>query len=75
MIKNEKTFAVCINNSDYPASLELHKVYQVMPDEEAAKNGDILVIDESGENYLYPADYFVFIEAPQKLEHSITQSQ
>ena len=40
-------FVVCINNVDYPASLELHKIYRVIPDEDAATEGDIRVIDES----------------------------
>ncbi len=57
-------FAVCLNNKDYPASLELHKIYRIIPDEEARQDGDIRVIDESGEDYLYPASYFVLIELP-----------
>jgi hypothetical protein len=64
-------FAVCINNTDYPASLELHKIYQVLPDEEAACDGDIRVIDESGEDYLYPASSFVVIKVPQEVERAI----
>src|ERR1043166_6001510 len=64
-------FAVCINNAEYPASLELHKIYQVLPDEEAARDGDIRVIDESGEDYLYPASSFVVIEVPQEVERAI----
>src|SRR5262245_54078593 len=52
-------FAICIDNSHYPASLDLHKVYRVLADADAAKDGDLRVIDESGEDYLYPADYFV----------------
>lgn len=62
--KNISQFAICIENHDYPASLELFKVYRVLPDEEAAADGDVRVIDESGEDYLYPADWFVFIEPP-----------
>jgi hypothetical protein len=64
-------FAVCINNAEYPASLERHKIYQVLPDEEAACDGDIRVIDESGEDYLYPASFFVVIEVPQEVERAI----
>jgi hypothetical protein len=64
-------FAVCINNTEYPASLERHKIYRVLPDEEAARDGDIRVIDESGEDYLYPAAYFVVIDVPQEVEHAI----
>ena len=56
-------FAICVDNSEYPASLELHKIYRVLPDEDVAQDGDLRVIDESGEDYLYPADYFVVIEA------------
>ena len=47
-------FAVCINNTAYPASLELHKIYRVIADGDAAEDGDIRVINESGEDYLYP---------------------
>ena len=67
-------FAVCINNVDYLASLELHKIYRVLPDEEAAKDGDLRVIDESGEDYLYPADYFVLIEVPKAVEQALLQT-
>src|SRR4030095_15363781 len=67
-------FAVCINNAEYPASLELHKIYQVLPDEEAARDGDIRVIDESGEDYLYPADSFVVIEVPRETARVLRKS-
>jgi hypothetical protein len=46
-------FVVCVDNTGYPASLELHKIYRVVPDEEAEADGDIRVVDESGEDYLY----------------------
>jgi hypothetical protein len=67
-------FAVCIDNSEYPASLELHKVYQVLPDKDAALDGDIRVIDESGEDYLYPADYFILVKLPQTVEQAFLQA-
>ena len=67
-------FAVCINNTDYLASLELHKIYRVLPDDDAAIDGDVRVIDESGEDYLYPADYFVFVELPQAVEKSLLRA-
>lgn len=54
-------FAVCISNSEYAASLERHKIYRVLPDEDAEQEGDLRVIDESGEDYLYPADYFMIV--------------
>lgn len=61
-------FVVCIKNEGYPASLELRKIYQVIPDARAAEHRLIRMIDESGEDYLYPADYFVPIELPQAVE-------
>jgi len=69
--KNLPGFVVCINNENYPASLELHKIYRVIPDEDAAADGDIRVIDESGEDYLFPASYFTPIKVPQLVEESL----
>jgi len=54
-------FAVCLDNSAYPVSLELHKIYRVLPDEDAERDGDIRIVDESGEDYLYPAKNFALI--------------
>ncbi|AFZ54129.1 hypothetical protein [Cyanobacterium aponinum] len=64
-------FAVCLNNQNYPASLELHKIYRVIPDEEAQLDGDLRIIDESGEDYLYPATYFSLIELPIDVQKSL----
>jgi len=64
----ETQFVVCVKNQDYPASLELRKIYRVIPDPRAAEHRLIRVIDESGEDYLYQADYFVLIELPQGVE-------
>jgi hypothetical protein len=72
--EKESRFAVCVNNADYPASLELHKIYRVLPDEDAAVDGDMRVIDESGEDYLYPADYFVMVELPKAVEKSLLRA-
>lgn len=71
--KSSPRFAVCINSAEYPASLELFKIYRVLPDEDAALDGDLRIIDESGEDYLYPAAYFVLIELPQEVEQAILQ--
>ena len=67
-------FAICINNSQYPASLELHKIYRVIPDQEAEQDDDLRVIDESGEDYLYPADYFVLLDLPRDVTAAIDES-
>jgi len=52
-------FVVCIDNTGYPASLEPRKLYQVLPDADAKAHGQMRVVDESGEDYLYPASYFL----------------
>jgi hypothetical protein len=64
-------YAVCIDNSDFPASLELHKIYRVLPDEDAASDGDIRIVDESGEDYLYSVDRFVPITVPAAVRKSM----
>jgi hypothetical protein len=61
-------FVVCIKNDSYPAALELRKIYKVVADARAAEHGQIRVIDESGEDYLYPASFFVPIELPEAVE-------
>lgn len=63
-------FVVCINNEAYPASLELRKIYRVLPDEKAATHSLIRVVDESGEDYLYPEKFFVPIQLPQAAQEA-----
>lgn len=64
-------YAVCIDNSGYPASLELHKIYEVLPDGEAAKYGDLRIVDESGEDYLFPAACFAPIQVAERVGASL----
>ena len=64
--------AVCLNNVEYPASLELHKIYRVLSDENA--DGDIRIVDESGEDYLYPATWFARVQLPQVVEQSLKRA-
>jgi len=64
-------FALCLNNEGYPASLEIGKLYRVVPDEEAAAHGYIRIIDESGEDYLFPASRFVFLTVPTEVEEAV----
>jgi len=71
MDSREPEFAVCIDNREYPASLELHKIYRVLPDDDAAQDGDIRIVDESGEDHLYPAEWFVMIPVPREVEESL----
>ncbi len=70
----EPRFAVCIDNSGYPASLEVHKIYRVLPDAEAAQDGDLRIIDESGEDYLYAAEMFVVVQLPEEVEESFLKA-
>ena len=63
-IQTINSYVLCINDGGYPESLEVRKVYAVLPDERAATNNYIRVIDETGEDYLYPMKYFVPVELP-----------
>jgi hypothetical protein len=64
-------YVVCVKNDDYPASLELRKIYQLMRDSAAARLGMLRVVDESGEDYLYPDDYFVAIRLTPAVERAL----
>ena len=72
--KGEARFVLCVRNEDYPASLELRKVYRVLSDEQASKRHQMRVIDESGEDYLYPEEYFVPIKLPQAAEKAVLRA-
>ena len=67
----KRQFAVCIDNSDYEASLIVRKIYEVLPDEEAAKDEFLRVIDESGEDYLYHRTQFILGEFPADVEQAL----
>lgn len=72
--RSNPRFVVCVSNAGYAASLELHKIYRVVPDDEATADGDIRIIDESGEDYLYAASHFVPIDVPQPVQDSLLRS-
>jgi len=65
-------FAICLKNKGSD-DLVIRKVYQVLPDEKAERQGLLRIFDESGEDYLYPAGYFFFIDVPQKVERLLRQ--
>ena len=69
-----RRFAVCIRNSGYEASLERNKIYVVIPDEAAERDGDLRVIDESGEDYLFDADRFVAVDVPAAVRASLLKT-
>jgi hypothetical protein len=66
-------YAVCVDNSEYPPSLEIHEIYRVVPDD-ADREGDLRVIDESGEDYLYPGRHLVMVDLLQETERTLADS-
>ena len=64
-------FGLCLNNEGYPASLEVGKLYRVIPDDDAAAHGYVRVIDESGENYAYRASRFHLMQLPTAVEEAL----
>jgi hypothetical protein len=67
---NERKFVICVRNSDAD-DLEIRKIYQVIPNEAASTDGLLRIVDESGEDYLYPSDLFIQIELPQAIEKAL----
>ena len=67
-------FAVCVNNEGYEASLERNKIYVVLPDNDAEQHGDLRVVDESGEDYLFSSDRFVPIDVPAAVKASLLKA-
>jgi hypothetical protein len=70
-----KPFALCVDNTEYQASLILGKVYRIIPDAKAAKDDLIRIVDESGEDYLYHRSYFVFVDFPKAITKKILSLQ
>ncbi len=64
-------FALCIDSEEYPASLERRKLYEVLPDADAQEHGQLRVIDESGDDYLYPREYFQLVELSPALNRLV----
>lgn len=72
---NKHEFAICVDNHGYEVSLEMRKLYQVMTDADAEKHGQIRVIDESGEDYLYPATLFDRVTLPANVLERVFHAQ
>ncbi len=70
----DKRYAVCIDNSDYRASLELRKLYEVLADERADELKQLRIIDESGEDYLYPASRFLPIDLSDEVMNAVAKA-
>ena len=76
MVKRKKTtpqFAICINTDD-PDLLTPRRIYQVLPDENAVRSNYIRIVDNEGEDYLYPAAYFILIDFPPAIELVLLQT-
>ena len=71
MKRYKKQYAICVRNEG-PEDLEIRKIYRILPDARAAKDSYIRVIDESGEDYLYPADFFVPLVLPREAERALS---
>jgi len=74
MARTSKELVICLKNEGYPVSLERRKLYVALPDAKAAERGQLRIIDESGEDYLYPRDFFAAIELPQPLRRRVLQA-
>jgi hypothetical protein len=66
-----RQFALCVDNTDYAASLVLNKVYRLIPDPAAARDDLVRIVDESGEDYLYSTEHFVLVDFPKPIERRI----
>lgn len=65
------SFVLCVRNQGYAASLELRKIYRALPDPVGPRHDLVRVIDESGEDYLYPVDFFIPIELPKAVNQRV----
>ena len=71
---NPAEYVVCVDNADHPASPELHKIYRTLPDDDPARCGDLRIVDESGEDYLFSATAFVPIKLPERVRSSLRRT-
>lgn len=67
-------FVICVDNNDYASSLELRKVYELIKDPEAEREGFFRIIDESGEDYLYGAERFVKVSLPKDVKAAVIRA-
>ena len=70
----KKRFVICVRNEGYEVSLEKRKIYEAIEDEDAASHEQLRVIDESGEDYLFPASFFVSVELPKPTQRAVIQA-
>ena len=75
MIEHKRRFAICVDNTDYQASLILRKIYEIVPDEMALRDDLLRIVDESGEDYLYHKSYFMVVEFPVEVAQALLAVQ
>ena len=71
----KRKFLLCVDNEGYQASLEVRKLYENLPDKEAERYNQLRIVDESGEDYLYPSEFFAPIRLPMQTRNRIVQKQ
>ena len=71
MAATKPQLVLCLRNKGYEVSLERRKIYKVLPDRDAATHGQLRVVDESGEDYLYPATLFAHLTLPRTLRRRV----
>jgi hypothetical protein len=74
MAKTSRQLVICLDNSGYEVSLERRKIYISIPDARASKLGQLRVIDESGDDYLYPVEFFIPAELPEAVRRAVLQA-
>jgi hypothetical protein len=70
--RSSRRWVVCVKNKGYAASLELRKLYRTLPDADAERHRLLRVVDEDGDDYLYPQDYFVALDVPAAADKAIS---
>jgi hypothetical protein len=74
MARAVRRLVICLDNSGYEVSLERRKIYVAVPDSKAEKYGQLRVVDESGEDYLYPEEIFINADLPQAVKRAVLQA-
>ena len=74
MAGKSRGLVICVKNDGYAVSLERRKLYVALADAQAAKHGQLRIVDESGEDYLYPQEFFVAVELPESLRRRVLQA-
>lgn len=72
--RTSQELAICVRNDGYEASSERRKIYRVVPDTEAARHHQLRIVDESGEDYIYPEAFFILVRLPESVERAVIEA-